>query len=180
MIEPHQRNTSIVRHPSAVLYDAVFAAAIPAVSTYAGMKHVALRDDERAPVLRHAMEGLSRKTMRRILNGDEEAIRAIQLAINHSLDLVATMRMIAIVRGIGNLPPHEGTALVQAAEEMLRQRFANDKSPTMQVWGNPVEMTAAYVRAQLAELDRPLIKLPAMAAVRCTISRTTEPIRHRT
>jgi hypothetical protein len=179
MTEPHQHDTSISRHPAAVLYDAVFAAAIPAVSTLAGMKNVALRDDERAPILRHAMEGLSRKTMRRILNGDEQAIRSIQLAINHSLDLVATMRMIAIVRGIGKLPPLEGTALVLGAEEMLRQRCANDKSPTMQVWGDPVEMTEACVRAQLAELDRPLVKLPDMAAVRCAISRPTETKRHR-
>jgi hypothetical protein len=180
MIESHQRDTGISRHPAAVLYDDVFAAAIPAVSTYAGMKNVALRDDERAPVLRHAMESLSRKTMRRVLNGDEQAIRAIQLAINHSLDVVATMRVIAIVRGIGDLPPLEWTALVQAAEEMLRQRFANDKTPTMQVWGDLVEMTEACVRVQLAELDRPLVKLPDRAAVRCAISRTSEPKRHRT
>ena len=106
----------VVRHPSAALYERVFAASLPAVAIFAERKNVALGDEEAKVVLHHSLETIRRKTMRRVLNGDEPSIRVLQLAIDHSLDLVAVMRLITLGRAVNHQPPLHGEALGRSAE----------------------------------------------------------------
>jgi hypothetical protein len=165
MTEEPAYSSAIARHPSAALYDRVFAVVRPSVGVIATHKRVPLAEDEQDAVLRHALQGKHRKVMRRILNGGDEETFALGASISHSIDVLAEMRCIAIGRGISNEPPLLGDALVRSAEESLRRRVANDKGPTIRIWGDPVEMVAGYVRAALAAEQRPLISLPGTAVI---------------
>ena len=166
MTEDLAHSSAIARHPSAALYDRVFASALPSVAVIAAHKRVPLAEDERDAVLRHALQGKQRKVMRCILNGADEETLALGISISHSIDVLASMRLIAIVHSIGNLPPLEGDALVRNAEASLRPRSANDKAPTIRIWGDPAEMVAEYIRAAVAAEHKPRIILPASAIIR--------------
>jgi hypothetical protein len=162
-----KRSGELFRHPAAALYDDVFAAVLSAVPTIAARKHVPLgaRDDE--AVLRHALRSLSRKTLRGILRGDAKAVRTVQDAIDYSLDVLATTRLIELRHAI------EGTPLpitfIREAEEALRPRFANDRA-TMRVWPDAVTMLADHVHAELAMEKAPAtVTLPDAATIRCTV-----------
>jgi hypothetical protein len=60
-------SAEVVYHPSAKLYDVVFAAALPMVEAFAKVKNVPLAPAEGVPVLQHALQAISRTTMRRLL-----------------------------------------------------------------------------------------------------------------
>jgi hypothetical protein len=174
MTEDLANSSAVVRHPSVGLYDRVFAVALPTVAVIAAQKKVALREDEYAPLLRHAMENMRRKAMRRVLHGNEAAIHSIQLAINHSLDVVASMRLVCILRGLNHQPALLGDALVQEAEKFLRMPSANDVAPTTRVWGDPVKIVEAEILRQLGEQVRPRMTLPESITVRSIISPATK------
>jgi len=162
MTEDLAHSSAVTRHPSAGLYDRVYAAVLPSVAVIAAHKNVPLMDDDQEVVLRDALRGVRRNTMRRIMNGDPDAISSLRWAIDHSLDVLASMRMFLVVdavcgKGIGDMH-----ALLRRAEDVLRPRSANDKSPTMNIWPDPVQAVSDYCRSLALA---PQLTLPSNAAV---------------
>jgi hypothetical protein len=137
----------IKRHPSAALYDVAFATALPGVAALAKHKNVSLRPDEHEPVLRHALEHIPRKTMRRMMNGNSEAVLMVQLAICHSLDVFAAAKMIGTLEAIQGIASDAAT-LVAKAEEAMKPSFANDKSPTVRIWPDLAAIAEEYYRRE--------------------------------
>jgi DNA-binding XRE family transcriptional regulator len=154
------------RHPSAALYDVVFATALPAVAALALHKNVSLRRDEHEPLLRHALEHVSRKTMRRIMKGNSEAELSVGLAICHSLDVFAAAKMIGTLEAIQGTVS-DATTLVAKAEEAMQPAFANDKSPTIRIWPDLAVIAYEYYRRERAAPE------PAVAAVQGPATRVS-------
>jgi hypothetical protein len=95
MFAKAESSAQVVYHPSAKLYDVVFATALPIVEAFAEAKNVPLEPAERVPVLQHALQAISRTTMRRLLKNNPAAVRTIQFAISHSLDVFASGLLLA-------------------------------------------------------------------------------------
>jgi hypothetical protein len=156
----------IKRHPSAALYDVVFATALPGIAALAEHKNISLRSDEHEPLLRHALEHISRKTMRRLMKGNPEAVLSVQLAICHSLDVFAAAKMIGTLEAIQGIVSDAAT-LVAKAEEAMKPAFANDKSPTIRIWPDLAAIAQEYYRRE------PELSEPAFAAVQGTATRVS-------
>ncbi|MEA2951904.1 MAG: hypothetical protein QOJ96_1424 [Alphaproteobacteria bacterium] len=154
------------RHPSAALYDVVFATALPGVAALALHKNVSLRRDEHEPLLRHALEHVSRKTMRRIIMGNPEAELSVGLAICHSLDVFAAAKMIGTLEAIQGTVSDAAT-LVAKAEEAMQPAFANDKDPTIRIWPDLAAIAYEYYRRERAAPE------PVFAAVQGTATRVS-------
>jgi hypothetical protein len=144
----------ITRHPSAALYDVVFATALPGIAALAEHKNVSLRPDEHEPLLRHALEHIPRKTMRRMMKGNPDAELSVGLAICHSLDVFAAAKMIGTLEATQGIRSDAAT-LVAKAEEAMKPAFANDKSPTIRIWPNLAAVAEAYYRREneISELE---------------------------
>jgi hypothetical protein len=169
---PHQstadtsaRTGDIRRHPSAALYDVVFATALPGVAALALHKNVSLQPDEHEPLLRHALEHVSRKIMRRMMKGNPEAELSVGLAICHSLDVFAAAKMIGTLEAIQGTVSDAAT-LVAKAEAAMKPAFANDKS-CIRIWPDLPALAEEYYRR---ESERPK---PAFAAVQGTATRVS-------
>ncbi len=170
MTEVLDHSPTVVRHPSASLYHRVFALALPSVVTIASHKNVILIDGEHEAVLHDALKETPRKSLKRIVAGNEEASFALGLAISHAIDVLAMKRLITIAYSICERPLPDDVALTLQAEASLRSRTANDKGLTIAIWRNPVEEMADYVRSVFAD---PVISLPATATVRAMARGTT-------
>lgn len=168
--ESESTKANVVYHPSAKLYDVVLAAALPILDAFAEVKNVPLHPDARAPVLQHALQAISRITMRRILKGNPAAVRTIQLAISHSLDVFASGRMLAAFMEVQGIEIPDGNVLTQAAEAAMKNRHANDKDPTYIVWPDIGKMKDEY-RRRLPEQESevPVLTLPEAVSKRVTV-----------
>jgi hypothetical protein len=144
---------SVTRHPSAALYDVVFATALPGIAALAEHKNISLRVDEHEPLLRHALEHISRTSMRRLMKGNPEAVLSVQLAICCSLDLFAAAKMIGTLEAIQGIVSDAAT-LVAKAEEAMKPAFANDKSPTIRIWPDLAAIAEEYYKRE-AEVSEP-------------------------
>ena len=118
----------IKRHPSAALYDVVFATALPGIAMLAEHKNVSLRPDEHEPLLRHALEHVSRKIMRRMMKGNPDAVLLVELAICHSLDVFAAAKMIGTLEAIQGIASDAAT-LVAKAEEAMKPPSRMTRAP---------------------------------------------------
>lgn len=156
----------ITRHPSAALYEVVFNTALPSVSSLAKYKNVSLRSDEHEPLLRHALQHISRNTMRKLMKGNSEAALSVQLAICHSLDVYAAAKMIGTLEAIQGIPSDAAT-LVAQAEEAMKPAFANDTNPTIRIWPDLAAIAGEYYRRERAAPE------PAFAAVQGTATRVS-------
>jgi hypothetical protein len=159
----------IKRHPSAALYDVVFATALPGIAALATHKNVSLRPDEHEPLLRHALEHIPRKIMRRLMRGNPEAVLTVQLAICHSLDVFAAAKMIGTLEAIQGIVSDAAT-LVAKAEEAMKPAFANDKSPTIRIWPDLAAIAEEYYRRE-AEVSEPAFPEVQGAATRVSITK---------
>jgi len=163
MTEDLAHTSAITQHPSGSLYDRVFALALPDVDVISAHKNVPLLDDEAEAVLEYALKGMPRKTLKRITAGNDEACFALSLAISHAIDVLAAMRFISIARTTCQMPPLDNKELALAAEDALKDRFANDKGLSIRIWRNPVEELANYIQAVFSG---PMVTLPNAVAVR--------------
>jgi hypothetical protein len=159
----------IKRHPSAALYDVVFATALPGIAALAEHKNVSLRPDEHEPLLRHALEHIPRKIMRRMMKGDSEAVLSVQLAICHSLDVFAAAKMIGTLEAFQGLNSDAAT-LVAKAEEAMKPPFANDKTPTIRIWPDLAAVANEYYKRE-KELSEPAFSAVQGAATRISITK---------
>lgn len=169
MTEDLAHSSAIVRHPSATLHDHVFTLALPSVDDIAAHKNVPFLDGEQEVVLRYALKGTPRKTLKRVTQGDSDACFAVGLAISHAIDVLAMKRLIMIERSICQVEPLSDDALDHAAEMALEGRFANDKGLTIRIWRNPVEEMTDYLRSAFAGRDKPVVKLSEGAAIRIDV-----------
>jgi hypothetical protein len=163
-------SAEVVYHPSAKLYDVVFAAALPLVEAFAEAKNVPLHPDEHAPVLRHALKAISRTTMRRFLKNSPEAVRKVQFAISHSLDVFASGLLLAAFMEVRGIEVPDSAILTQAGEAAMKARHANDKDPTHIVWPDIGKMKDEY-RRRLPEQEAevPVLTLPEAVSKRVTV-----------
>lgn len=159
----------IKRHPSAALYDIVFATALPGIAALAEHKNVSLRPDEHEPLLRHALEHIPRKIMRRMMKGDSEAVLFVQLAICHSLDVFAAAKMIGTLEAIQGIASDAAT-LVAKAEEAMKPVFANDKSPAIRIWPDLAAIAKEYYRRE-SEVSEPAVSAVQGTAMRVSITK---------
>jgi hypothetical protein len=159
----------ITRHPSAALYDVVFNTALPGVSSLAEYKNVSLRPDEHEPLLRHALEHVSRRAMRKMMKGHPEAVLSVQLAICHSLDVFAAAKMIGTLEAIRGIASDAAT-LVAKAEEAMEPGFANDKSPTIRIWPDLAAIAGEYYRRE-RQVSEPLFSRLLGTATRVSITK---------
>jgi hypothetical protein len=160
---------AIKRHPSAALYDVVFGTALRGIAALAQHKNVSLRPDEHEPLLRHALEHISRRTMRRMMKGNPDAELLVGLAICHSLDVFAAAKMIGTLEAIQGIVSDAAT-LVAKAEEAMKPAFANDKSPTIRIWPDLAAIAAEYYRRE-AEVSAPALSAVQGAATRVSITK---------
>jgi hypothetical protein len=168
--------TTVSRHPSAVNYDHVFAATLPHVPTLAKHKNVPLGPGEDASILRHALEKTSRKTLRRIRQGDEGATFSLYLSVSHSLDVFAAARMIAALTVVEGREVPDAATLVQKAEVAMTTQFANDKPQTIRIWPDVVAMaTEHYNRITQMPVKPSVLTLPDSVAIRCTVRPQQKP-----
>lgn len=118
-----------------------------------------------------ALENISHKTMRRMMKGNPEAVLSVQLAISHSLDVLAAARMITALEIIhGNVVPYPAT-LVSRAEAAIKQRYANDKAPSIRVWPDLGVMASEYYRHQTEKpLQSALPILSGAVGMRITVA----------
>jgi DNA-binding XRE family transcriptional regulator len=163
------QSAEIKRHPSAALYDVVFATALPGIAAIAEHKNISLRPDEHEPLLRHALEHISRKTMRRLMKGNPDAELSIALAICHSLDVFAAAKMIGTLEAIQGIVSDAAT-LVTKAEEAMKPAFANDKSPTIRIWPDLAAIANEYYRRE-AEISEPAVSAVQGTATRVSITK---------
>jgi hypothetical protein len=163
-------SAGVVYHPSAKLYDVVFAAALPIVDAFAEVKNVPLYPDERAPILQHALKAISRTTMRRLLKNNPAAVRTVQFAISHSLDVFACGLLLAAFMEVQGIDVPDSAMLSEAGEAAMKARYANDKDPTHIVWPDIAKMKDEYRRRlpeQAAEV--PVLTLPEAVSKRVTV-----------
>lgn len=160
MMEDPIHFSTIARHPSASLYDRFFVKALPEVAVVAARKNVHLGEGEAEHVLHYALKDIPRKTLELALQNNDKACRTTSFALDHALDVLAMVRLIMISDSLNQIPPRDDDALTNAAEDNLRQRFANDKALTCVVWRNPVEEISDFIRAVVIEQDKPILKLP--------------------
>jgi hypothetical protein len=168
MTEEPAHSHAIARHPSASLYDRVFALAMPAVLTVAAHKNVTLLDGEAEAVMHDALKGTPRKVLKRVLQGDENTCFAVSLAMSHTLDVLAAKRFILVLRRICEEPPLDDAALSLEAEDALKNRFANDKELTIRIWRNLVDDLADHINSATAA---PTVTLPRGNALRIDMRR---------
>jgi hypothetical protein len=169
-VEP---SAPVARHPSAALYDVVFATALPGIAALATHKNVSLRPDEHEPLLRHALEHVSRKTMRRMMKGIPDAELSVGLAICHSLDVFAAAKMIGTLEAIQGIVSDAAT-LVAKAEEAMKPAFANDKSPTIRIWPDLAAIAEEYYRRE-TEISEPAFSAVQGRATRVSITKPNKP-----
>lgn len=163
-------SAEVVYHPSAKLYDVVFTAALPIVEAFAEVKNVPLNPAERAPVLQHALRAISRTTMRRLLKNNPAAVRTVQFAISHSLDVFASGLLLAAFMEVQGIEVPDSAILTEAGEAAMKARHANDKDPTHIVWPDIGKMKDEYRRRlpeQAAEV--PVLTLPEAVSKRVTV-----------
>lgn len=151
----------VVRHPSTALYDRTFDTFMPSLIELGFRKNIPLRLDEHAPLLRHALEHVSRRTMRRVMNCDADAIMSVTVAIDRTLNILAAARMLAACEAImGNIMPDAAT-LIARAEEAMKPQFANDKVAGWTVWPDLSAIAKEYYRRESEHMSRPsFVKLP--------------------
>lgn len=171
--ETSARTAEIKRHPAAALYEVVFATALPGIALLAAHKNVSLRRDEREPLLRHALEHVSRRTMRRMMKGAPDAELSVGLAICHSLDVFAAAKMIGTLEAIQGVVSDAAT-LVAKAEAAMKPAFANDKSPTIRIWPDLAAIANEYYRRE-AEVSEPAISAVRGPATRVLITNKLWP-----
>jgi hypothetical protein len=163
-------SAEVVYHPSAKLYDVVFTAALPILDAFAEVKNVPLHPDARAPVLQHALQAISRTTMRRMLKGNPAAVRTVQLAISHSLDVFASGLLLAAFMEVRGIEIPDGNVLTEAGEAAMKARYANDKDPTHIVWPDIGKMKDEYRRRlPKQEAEVPVLTLPRAVSTRITV-----------
>ncbi|PIT04472.1 hypothetical protein TSA1_29725 [Bradyrhizobium nitroreducens] len=129
MTEDLVLSSAITRHPAATLYDRFFVTALPEVATVAARKNVYLGEGEAEHVLHYALKNIPRKTLKHALRNDDRACWTTSFALDHALDVLAMMRLIAHSEAVCQKPLLGEGLLVEKAEELLKQRFANDKAP---------------------------------------------------
>lgn len=163
-------SAEVVYHPSARLYDVVFAAALQIVEAFAEVKNVPLQPDERAPVLQHALQAISRTTMRRLLKNNPAAVRTVQFAIGHSLDIFASGLLLAAFMEVQGIEVPGRAILTEAGEAAMKARYANDKDPTHIVWPDMGKMKEEY-RRRLPEQEAevPVLTMPDAMSHRVTV-----------
>jgi hypothetical protein len=157
----------VSRHPALALYETVFAVALPAVSVIAAQKNIPLRDHEQESILRHALDTVRRKTMRQVLQGNKDAIFSLQLSINHSLDVLASARMVWAFAVAAGEDVSDLAALVKTGEEALKPGSANDKGPTMIIWPDPAQAVTNCCN-RLLQPQSPGLSPPDGARMRST------------
>jgi hypothetical protein len=163
-------SAEVVYHQSAKLYDVVFAAAQPIVEAFAEVKNVPLQPNERVPVLQHALKAMSRTTMRRLLKNNPAAVRTVQFAISHSLDVFASGLLLAAFMEVQGIEIPDSAVLTEAGEAAMKVRYANDKDQTIIVWPDLEKMKAEYRRRlPEQEAEKPVFTLPAAAKNRVII-----------
>jgi hypothetical protein len=170
MFAKAESSAQVVYHPSAKLYDVVFATALPIVEAFAEAKNVPLEPAERVPVLQHALQAISRTTMRRLLKNNPAAVRTIQFAISHSLDVFASGLLLAAFMEVQGIPVPDSAILTQAGEAAMKVCCANDKDPTHIVWPDIGKMKEEY-RRRLPEQEAevPVLTLPEAVSKRVTV-----------
>jgi hypothetical protein len=158
-----------------LLYDSVFALALPYAAGFANHKNVFLLDGELEAVSHYALKDASRKTLKKLLKADDDARFAISQLINHALDVLAMKRVVMILEHLCEEPPLAGDALTSKAEEYLKQKkvFANEERPVCTIWKEPIEQVADYIRHAVAD---PIVTLPTSATVRLPV-RASGPAR---
>ena len=163
-------SANVVYHPSAKLYEVAFATALPIVQAFAEVKNVPVEPQQRPLVLQHALDPISRTTMRRMLKGNPAAVRTVQLAISHSLDVFASGLLLAAFMEVQGIEIPDGNVLTEAAEAAMKNRHANDKDPTYIVWPDIGRMKDEYRRRQPEqEAEVPVLTLPRAVSTRVTV-----------
>jgi DNA-binding XRE family transcriptional regulator len=160
---------NIKRHPAAALYDVVFGIALPSVAALAAHKNVSVLAEEHAPLLRHALEHVSRRTMHRMVKGNPDAELSVGLAICHSLDVFAAAKMIATLEAIEGIASDAAT-LIAKAEETMKTAHANDKSPTIRIWPDLAAIANEYYRRE-REMPVPVVPTVQGTATRVSITK---------
>jgi hypothetical protein len=164
------RTTAEVRrHPSAALYDVVFATALRGIAALAQHKNIPLRRDEHEPLLRHALEHVSRRTMRRMMKGNPDAELSVGLAVCHSVDVFAAAKMIGTLEAVQGITSDAAT-LVAKAEEAMKPAFANDKNPTIRIWPDLAVIANEYFRRE-NEVSEPVVSTVQGTAIRVSITK---------
>jgi hypothetical protein len=178
-VSPHSASAAICaptaaikRHPAAALYDVVFATALRGIATLAQHKNISLRPDEHEPLLRHALEHVSRRTMRRMMKGDPDAELMVGLAICHSLDVFSAAKMIGTLEAIQGVVSDAAT-LVARAEEAMKPAFANDKSPTIRIWPDLAAIAEEYYRRE-NEVSEQIFPEVQGAATRVSVTKPNQ------
>lgn len=166
MTDHPAHSSAIARHPSASLYDRVFALAMPDAAVVAAHKNIFLLNGELELVVRYALKDTPRKTLKQVAHGQDEACFAVSLSINHALDVLAMKRLIMISDSICQKPAQNDDSLTRSAEDSLKQRFANDKALTCAIWKDPVDDVIDFVQSVLAGSK---IVRPHSASVRATV-----------
>jgi hypothetical protein len=166
----------VTRHPSAATYDHVFAVTLPDVPALAKHKNVPLGPGEDASILHHALEKTSRKTLRRIRRGDEDATFSLYLSVCHSLDVFAAARMIGAMIAVQGEKVPDAATLVLKAEAAMATPFANDKAQTIRIWPDlAAAATEYYNRLSQMPVKPPVLTLPDSVAIRCTVRSAQKP-----
>jgi hypothetical protein len=173
---PHHSSGTIARHPSVAAYDHVFAATLPDVPVLARHKNVPLGPGEDASILRHALEKTSRKTLRRIRRGDDDATFSLYLSVSHSLDVYAAARMIAALTAVQGETVSDAATLVLKAEAAMATPFANDRPQTIRIWPDLVAAaTEHYNRISQMPVKPPVLTLADNVTIRCTVQPAQKP-----
>jgi hypothetical protein len=148
----------------------VFATALPIVQAFAEVKNVPVEPHQRPLVLQHALDAISRTTMRRFLKNNSAAVRTVQFAISHSLDVFASGLLLAAFMEVQGVEIPDGNVLTEAGEAAMKNRHANDKDPTHIVWPDIGKMKEEY-RRRLPEQDAevPVLTLSKAVSTRVTV-----------
>ncbi len=144
--------SSVVRLPSAALFDDVVETLRPSIADIAARKCIPLTEDDHIPLLTCALCGISRREMRRLLTGDSVAVQRVARAINHTLDLFMATRFasaVLVMQGRENEPIE---TVIAIAEASLKEKAANDREEPLRVWSNFTD-AAVWQYAQLRTHD---------------------------
>ena len=143
------------------VYRDALIAMTQAVVSIAAQKNVPLELDGEMPIARQALSMLDATTMRDLLRMEAEAIVAAQRAINHALDVLATVRLGYAIAEMEHKEPLSPAAMVASAKNALAAQHANDKSAFMRVWPDIAAAALAHHEARAARVTQPVhIRMP--------------------
>jgi hypothetical protein len=127
-----------------------------AVVSISRQKNVPIEPGGETPMARQALSMLDAAAMQGLLRMDAEAIAAAQRAINHALDVLATVRLAYAIADMEGKEPLSPAAMIASAENALAAQHANDKSASMRVWPDIAVAALAHREARASRATQPV------------------------